>query len=82
MPLLSVNLPRNAESFSGELRRLMRRKMEMYDDYIHGRINIRGSAIKIFDEKLLLTNLIKIMKFNIDSEFYEEKEIPEITVYT
>ena len=60
----------------------MRKKMEMYDDYIHERKNIRESAIKIFDEKLLLTNLIKIIKFNIDSEIYEEKEIPEITVYT
>lgn len=81
-PIFGRLIPRNAESFSGELRRLMRKKMEMYDDYIHERKNIRESAIKIFDEKLLLTNLIKIMKFNIDSEFYEEKEIPEITVYT
>ncbi len=81
-PIFGRLLPRNAESFSSELRRLMRRKMEMYDDYIHERINIRESAIKIFDEKLLLTNLIKIIKFNIDSEIYEEKEIPEITVYT
>jgi len=74
-------LPRDAESFSVELRRLMRRKEEAYSEYLLERENIRESAMKKFDEKSLLNNLIKIAKCNINSEDLKERKFPDITTY-
>ncbi len=57
-------LPRDAESFSLELRRLRRRKESAYADYVMERKMRREAAMKIFDEKDLLNELVKIAKFS------------------
>ena len=68
-------VPRNSISFSLEIQRLKKRKEEMYEKYVNERELRKESVKNIFDQKKLLSKLVKIVHDNDEPEKYAEFQI-------